>query len=377
MSDVEQLRRWKGRVLSASSARFFIYTPPTSATSPNSRSAALYITRRNELATSIAIACHVTPSVLAKSAPPSHYHYHVPYPKFRVFLPVFQLRGRYLLLRAYGRLFYSREARAKLKAEWHESISPIGSNPFEMSVSYRTWAGPDDCDFNLHLSNSCYAKNLDAARFKTALAYFPTFFRAGGWLGLGATHYSFLREIPIFSRYEIRLSMMSWDNKWIYVVIRYVTLPPKRKRTRTTSPNHKSTATFPPADAAPFPTLHTGSGLATPSGPGTLTPPTAAALVALAAREEPDGATLHCLSISEMCCKVGRITVPPPLVLAADARGSLETLRAFYAGGWREVPEGARWWENALGREIEERRLAGLGCVQAVRRGMEEARTIV
>ena len=70
---------------------------------------------------------------------------------------------------------------------------------------------------------------------KHALELCPTLFRVGGWMGLGgtpcyphpfvfipltpssraATHFTFLREIPIFSRYEMRVSIMSWDNKWV------------------------------------------------------------------------------------------------------------------------------------------------------------------
>ncbi len=148
-----------------------------------------------------------------------------------------------------------------------------------------------------------------------------------------------------------------------------------------------------------------------------------AAVKALAAqlldRPEPDGATVHCLSISETCCKIGRITVPPALVIAIDGfscappsgsglsayshadppphwervrklrgevhaldapkaggRGSLKSLRDFYTKDWRDVPEGKRWWEDALGGEVEERRLRGLGGMQALRRGIEEARSI-
>jgi hypothetical protein len=33
---------------------------------------------------------------------------------------------------------------------------------------------------------------------------------------------------------------------------------------------------------------------------------------------EPDGATLHCVSISQLCFKHGRITVPPAIVLAGN-----------------------------------------------------------
>ena len=34
-------------------------------------------------------------------------------------------------------------------------------------------------------------------------------------------------------------------------------------------------------------------------------------------------------------------------------------IKAFYAGGWRDVPEGERWWEDALDA-MEARRTAGL-----------------
>ena len=62
--------------------------------------------------------------------------------------------------------------------------------------------------------------------------------------------------------------------------------------------------------------------------------------------------------------------------LDAPVKGSLRKLRDFYTTTWRDVPEGERWWEDVLGGEVEERRLRGLGCMQALRKGIEEARTI-
>ena len=182
----------------------------------------------------------------------------------------------------------------------------------------------------------------------------------------------------------------------------------------------------PPSGGAPTASVHTATGLQT----GTVSPlpPDAQAAAAqLLERGEPDGATVHCLAVSEIVCKVGRITVPPALMLAVDGfsrappspssssdpsvsasatppapyshtnppphmahvramlgtgaaalddtRG-LRALRDFVASGWRAVPEGERWWEDALGGEVEERRLRGLGAMHALRRGLEEARTI-
>ncbi|KAI0368027.1 hypothetical protein BV20DRAFT_969882 [Pilatotrama ljubarskyi] len=344
---------------------------------------------------------------------------------YRVWHPVFVLRGKFLLHRLRN-AFRSPEVRRQKNLEWLESLSNVGANPFEMQVTYKCWAGPDDCDFNMHLSNSSYPKHLDAARFKYALACGPTFFRAGGWMGLGATHFSFLREIPMFSNYEMRVGIMSWDQKWLYVVTRYVTKPKNKGKKAQIKPAETPSAA-PSAESAPNPSLHTGNGINT----GTSTPlpsngsaPNVKALAAqLLERPEPDGAVLNCLAISEIVCKIGRITVPPALVYAVDGfccappptttedgkpapkaysrenppphwekvrelrgdvhlsseatrKATLQRLREFFTKGWREVPEGERWWEQALGSEIEERRLKGLACMQALRRGMEEARTI-
>ncbi|TBU24028.1 hypothetical protein BD311DRAFT_672706 [Dichomitus squalens] len=339
---------------------------------------------------------------------------------FYVWRPVFQLRGRYYLHTLRHSLSPAR-IRQQKKLEWLENLSPVGRNPFDLTVTYHTWAGPDDCDFNLHLSNSSYPKHLDGARFKLALQLCPTFFRTEGWMGLGATHFTFLREIPMFSRYEMRASIMSWDSKWIFVATRFVTKPKKGKGKAKKAVAPPSSSGSPSADGAPNASLHTATGVVS----GTVTPqvangtngnPNLASLAAqIVDRPEPDGATVHCLAISEVVGKIGRITVPPGLILAVDGfsrapdvpgaqawshanppphwetvrklrghaspdgsakKGSLKVLRDFYTGGWREVPEGERWWEDALGGEVEERRLRGLGCMQALRKGVEEARTI-
>jgi hypothetical protein len=97
-----------------------------------------------------------------------------------------------------------------------------------------TCIGFDDADFNMHMSNSSYAKALDPARICFAVDTFPNLFRAGGWIPLAgafaiylvrvslicapATHYHFLHEIPIFTRYEIRTTIGAWDDKWVSLV---------------------------------------------------------------------------------------------------------------------------------------------------------------
>jgi hypothetical protein len=146
---------------------------------------------------------------------------------------------------------------------------PIGQNPFEFEVKYRSWVGMfdlpvprykklkkrlgfDDGDFNLHMSNSSYPKVLCSTindstclrcfiRFSTWLDskrpchfFLLSFVLVELWLlvvnyfSLSSTqawridityflgtHFVFLREIPLFSHYEVRVSVGTWDRKWV------------------------------------------------------------------------------------------------------------------------------------------------------------------
>ena len=224
-----------------------------------------------------------------------------------------------------------------------------------------------------------------------------------------ATHYNFLREIPVLSRYEVRLRIASWDSKWIYIIARYVT-PPQKK------PKDSSKALRANGDAkardenshtggAPYPVLHTPSDLLDDSKSGVSTPTTVPRPTPRTVHVEPDGATLNCVIVNALCFKIGRITIPPALVLAsegfavppagAESRAyspenpppaieamrkfqgeeptDMRKLQAFYAGGWRAESE--RWWEQAL-VGIEERRKAGLEAVGSLRQGMEDVRSL-
>ena len=68
---------------------------------------------------------------------------------------------------------------------------------------------------------------------KSALVIFPYYGRAGGWIALAGkrfpldeiygfstlwltgTHFHFIREIPMFARYEVRSQIVGWDHKWV------------------------------------------------------------------------------------------------------------------------------------------------------------------
>ncbi|KAK2463909.1 hypothetical protein APHAL10511_004081 [Amanita phalloides] len=104
---------------------------------------------------------------------------------------------------------------------------------------------------------------------------------------------------------------------------------------------------------------------------------------------------------------MGRITVPPAVVMAANGLtdngpgtasaysrenpppsfiqaktlmskpcgGSTKQLREFLKGGWRHVPAEQRWWEDALGGCVEVTRKARLDAMEELRRGLEGARS--
>lgn len=44
------------------------------------------------------------------------------------------------------------------RRDWVAKISPIGQSPFETTVAYKDRVWFDDLDYNIHLSNSSYAK---------------------------------------------------------------------------------------------------------------------------------------------------------------------------------------------------------------------------
>ena len=201
--------------------------------------------------------------------------------------------------------------------------------------------------------------------------------------------------------------------------MRYVT--PKKTKSSKTRPIANGHATpeksVPSGDSAPFPSFHTPaqpSDLNSGSASGSATPLPQGSNLSTAERiaqsiptVEPDGATVHCIGVSTQCFKIGRITIPPSLVFTCEgftgsptdpsgkpysldnppphfakaqelqkpdlAKGHLKTFQKFLAGGWKEVPEGERWFENALGPNVEERRRKNLEAIQGVSTGMQAA----
>ncbi|KAJ7692573.1 hypothetical protein B0H17DRAFT_933988 [Mycena rosella] len=309
------------------------------------------------------------------------------------------------------RLLFSFSNRAGKKAAleaWYETRMPVGFHPLREVWTYKSWASPDDCDFLLHLNNSSYGKAMDCARFRMAIETFPNFLRCGGWAPLAATHYHFIREIPMFAPYEVRASVGAWDDKWIWVIARFVKPPSKKSKGKgkvkatSASISNEDSNSASVSTALPDIVTEIANGNASENGPKSGASPsaTAQALLARAAQvPEVDGALVYTVTVAQLCYKLGRRTVPPAVILAANGfsaplpssspslssslhtpspsldadartppahwaetralRASIPALKAFYAGGWRETEQG--WWREALAGCEAERR----GCVVA------------
>ncbi|KAJ6473439.1 hypothetical protein C8R47DRAFT_1076728 [Mycena vitilis] len=274
---------------------------------------------------------------------------------FRVWSRVFELRSA-LLWHHVTHFYLGKEKKRLALQAWYESYLPIGVHPFRAMWKYQRFVGLDDSDFNLHMSNSSYAKALDSARFRLALATFPNIFRCGGWVPLAATHFHYIREIPMLTRYEVRTTIGAWDEKWIWCVSRFVKPPSKsqsRKHQKKSQSTDSSEAHIASALAAAtgvasaIPSLKTPatplggmSGVDTPvsgvsganadamnggthglNGNGSTSEPDAvsrALMKKAVAAVEADGALLYTVAISQLCYKQGRITVPPAVVLASN-----------------------------------------------------------
>ena len=99
----------------------------------------------------------------------------------------------------------------------------------------------------------------------------------------------------------------------------------------------------------------------------------------LAAEAEPDGAKVYCVAVSQLCFKIGRITVPPALVFALSGLGSTDSyarlrsmgkrLKPFLSGGWKEEE---KWWQGE--GDVERVRRERLEVMERIQATMEEAK---
>ncbi|WWC73122.1 uncharacterized protein I206_107088 [Kwoniella pini CBS 10737] len=271
-----------------------------------------------------------------------------------------------------------KKGRSKYLKDWKvQSNKNGGIKDLRTRIHRIAWI--DDCDYNLHLSNSSYAKNSDALKMKWCIEALSPLFTSGSHMALGATHYNFFKEIPLGAEYVMEARCGGWDEKWFYVVIEFILYPQKSSKAKSKTEKAKiatensvisvtekasetiteSTATLVPSISDP-PTRSTSPAL--PTTNGTSTPQFASSKVeeikrswAVKRGQRADGGVVCCSTISEYCFKMGRVTIPPRIGLFLSLQSPLKSDqdrarkivmskdggRAFLRGGWKEEADAA------------------------------------
>ncbi|KAL7423784.1 hypothetical protein Q5752_001368 [Cryptotrichosporon argae] len=280
---------------------------------------------------------------------------------------LWHLRVWYHPLRAYY-LSYTRGRAGYWRAWKREHDAAGGLAGLRTRVTRRALL--DDCDYNLHLSNSCYAKNSDAARMKYCIDGFAPVYYTGVHTPLAATHWQYLKEIPMGSEYTMETRLAGWGDKWLYLVTEFIIYPRPGKRPRPAA--EAMSPPFPPAGAsdadsasatATASTTATGTGAATPSSgePAAAAGDVLAKATARAREARADGGVVCCVAVGMHCFKMGRVTVPPRIAMflslaspdaaqVARATAILERKdrgRAWLRGGWRDEADA-----ETIGRDI-------------------------
>ncbi|KAH8903083.1 hypothetical protein BR93DRAFT_919051 [Coniochaeta sp. PMI_546] len=144
-----------------------------------------------------------------------------------------------------------------------------------------------EVDFNLHKSNSTYFTDLDVARaYLSGVLFWPLFATTSSAkrcnMIVGAVSCTFKREIKPYRSYEMWTRVVSWDEKWIYMVTHFVEKGAVEPGQHVLQPGLPSAARG--------------------GGPG---------VVSACGR----GRAVFASAITRFVCKRGRITVPPSRAL--------------------------------------------------------------
>lgn len=130
-----------------------------------------------------------------------------------------------------------------------------------MPMVSRTHTTILECDFNMHKSNSTYFTDLDVARSQFCFQMFGSKLQLTPGSGqvlmlLGGVQCQFRREIKPYQVYNIWSRLLSWDEKWIYIVSHFVDLsvappraqfgPPTKQIKRKAETDHARDANVPP-----------------------------------------------------------------------------------------------------------------------------------
>ncbi|KAB8231144.1 acyl-CoA thioesterase [Aspergillus alliaceus] len=106
----------------------------------------------------------------------------------------------------------------------HKELSP---ECLFLPAIHRTRSPLTECDYNIHKSNSTYFTDLDISRgnlslllFSQRLSFWPT--PTTAVMILSGAQIVFRREIKPYQPYEVWSRVLSWDEKWIYIVSHFV-----------------------------------------------------------------------------------------------------------------------------------------------------------
>ncbi|TVY41975.1 Uncharacterized protein LSUB1_G002434 [Lachnellula subtilissima] len=123
--------------------------------------------------------------------------------------------------------FACRSQRPKVPVTWKHIFQPLITTNHAPIM---------EIDFNLHKSNSSYFSDLDVARTHLVCTLFSTgleHFRGGTaamngskeplfGLALGAVSCSFKKELKPYETYELWTRVLTWDEKWFYILTHFV-----------------------------------------------------------------------------------------------------------------------------------------------------------
>lgn len=229
-----------------------------------------------------------------------------------------------------------------------------------------------EIDFNMHKSNSSYFADIDIARTHLVCTLF-----AGGiaqmrggtaaytgskqplfGLALGAVSCTFKRELRPYERYDMWSKILSWDDKWIYIVTHFVRNGAAKPRTYSLYPQQSPSAS------------RRGSG--TTEAEHLDDEALRRSSVDIAASIVP-GSTdedmkpekqLFATALSKCVFKSGRKTVAPHLMLQMS--GLLPSTSCSDAAASADQREKSQTFtpEYTTAESIESQRLRGLGIAQ-------------
>ncbi len=130
---------------------------------------------------------------------------------------------------------------------------PSGPSAIFQPVICSTRTALIECDYNMHKSNSTYFADLDIARSELLCCLLASFLetrrrpsredQAKGSFGfaLGAVSCHFKRAILPYQKYEMWTRILTWDDKWLYLVTHFVQAGRVKPTTYSLQPWKKKT----------------------------------------------------------------------------------------------------------------------------------------